>query len=159
MADQERDLVYGGGDAGLMGAVSRAHGGGKAKTVGIIPKAIEPMVPHRDRVELIVTEDMHRRKALMYEKSQGFIALPGGIGTMEELFEVLTWNQLGYLDKPVGLLNTRGFFDGLLVFLDAMTEKGFLRKTHRDRLLVDQDPADLLEKMDCYTGGYEAKWG
>ncbi len=152
-------LVYGGGDAGLMGAVSRAHGEGTGKTIGIIPKALQDKVPHREKVELHVVEDMHQRKAMMYDMSDGFIALPGGIGTIEELFEAFTWNQLGYMDKPLGLLNTKGYYDDLISFLDGMVERGFLKKAHRERLAVSHDPAELLSLMKKIPGGYVGKWG
>jgi uncharacterized protein (TIGR00730 family) len=159
MAERKITLVYGGGDAGLMGMVSRSHFENGGKTVGIITKSLEKMVPHRTGVELRVVENMHERKNLMYNTSQAFIALPGGIGTLEELFEVFTWNQLGIMDKPLGLLNSGGYFDFLLDFLDSMVERGFLREAHRDRLVVSEEAEDLLEKMRNVPGGYVGKWG
>ncbi|MBN2627286.1 MAG: TIGR00730 family Rossman fold protein [Spirochaetales bacterium] len=159
LADRGISLVYGGGDAGLMGAVSRAHGEGEGKTIGIIPRALWDKVPHRESVELHVVEDMHRRKAMMYEMSDGFIALPGGIGTLEELFEAFTWNQLGYMDKPLGLLNSGGYFDDLISFLDGMVDRGFLKTIHRERLAVSDDPEELLALMEKSPGGYVGKWG
>ena len=159
LSEKHIALIYGGGDSGLMGAVSRAHFESGGKTVGIIPKALKEMVPHRDKVELHVVEDMHQRKAMMYDMSDGFIALPGGIGTLEELFEAFTWNQLGYMDKPLGLLNAGGYYDGLIDFLDNMTERGFLKTVHRKRLVLSEDPEELLSLMDKAPGGFVGKWG
>jgi uncharacterized protein (TIGR00730 family) len=159
LSDKGISLIYGGGDAGLMGAVSRAHSETGGETVGIIPKALKDKVPHREKVELHVVEDMHQRKAMMYDMSDGFIALPGGIGTIEELFEAFTWNQLGYMDKPLGLLNSAGYYNDLMAFLDSMVEKGFLKATHRERLVFSDDPEELLALMMKAPGGYTGKWG
>lgn len=159
LSDRGITLVYGGGDAGLMGAVSRAHFETGGRTIGIIPEALEDKVPHRESVELHVVEDMHKRKAMMYDMSEAFIALPGGIGTLEEFFESYTWNQIGYMDKPVGLLNTNRFYDGLIEFLDSMVEKGFLKAAHRKRLVLSDDPEELLDLLEKAPGGYVGKWG
>ena len=152
------DLVYGGGNAGLMGAVSSSHIEAGGHAIGVIPEALKDMVPHRDDVELHVLPDMHQRKAKMYEMSDYFIALPGGIGTFEELFEVLTWNQLGYFSKPVGLLNVGGFYDELLLFLKGAVSKGFLKQMHMDQLSVFEHPDHLIESLLTKHLSYTKKW-
>jgi len=141
--------VYGGADIGLMGAVANRileHGG---QVVGVIPQSlVDVEVAHGGLSELHITDGMHSRKAKMAEKSDAFIALPGGLGTLEELFEVLTWAQLGYHNKPIGLLNVEGFYDSLLEFLDGAASSGFMRAAHRDLLQVAPDAATLLDLLE-----------
>jgi uncharacterized protein (TIGR00730 family) len=151
-------LVYGGSDAGLMGILARAvlEGGGGA--AGIIPRAIHEKVPPLDGVETVVVEDMHSRKMRMHELSDGFIALPGGIGTFEEVLEAFTWSQLGFHDKPVALLNTAGYYDPLIEQFRRSVSEGFLKESHRNTLLVDTDPELLLERMENYKPLHEDKW-
>jgi hypothetical protein len=158
LADRGIDLVYGGGNVGLMGEVSRAvlEKGGRA--VGVIPEYIRSRVPHVDLSELIVTPGMHERKAMMYELSDGFIALPGGVGTLEETAEIFTWGQLGHHGKPVGLLNVEGYYDSLLVFFRHAVSEGFLKKTHFENLIVEADPAVLLDRFAGYRHVRESKW-
>ena len=152
-------LVYGGGDVGLMGEIANAVMQGGGEVIGIIPKALATKeVAHFGITELEVVDSMHIRKARMAELSDAFIALPGGIGTMEELFETWTWAQLGYHNKPVGLLNTAGYYTPLLDFLDKMVLQGFLRDKHRRMLVVDSDPVALLEKLATYRPPVVQKW-
>ena len=141
-------LVYGGGSIGLMGLVAdgaRAHDG---EVIGVIPEALRAREQdHADLTQLHVTRTMHERKALMAELSDGFVALPGGIGTFEELFEVWTWSQLGYHAKPCALLNVNGFYDAMRSFIDHVVAEGFLRPAHRDMLEVHENPELLIDAM------------
>jgi len=128
------------------------------RVTGIIPEAIHAKVPSLPGIETLVVEDMHSRKQAMHDQSGGFIALPGGIGTFEEILEAFTWSQLGFHRKPVALLNTRGFYDPLMDQLTRCVEEGFLKESHRETLLVEKDPAVLLERMEAYEPRYEDKW-
>jgi uncharacterized protein (TIGR00730 family) len=151
-------LVYGGGKIGLMGAVADevVRLGGSA--TGVIPQALlGKEVGHPGLTKLHVVKDMHERKAMMAELSDGFIAMPGGMGTMEELFEMLTWSQLGFHDKPIGLLNVLGFYDGLISFVDHMVTQGFLRPHHRQLLMQDTGAASLIGQLLDYRPGQIAK--
>lgn len=148
MADRGIALVYGGGHVGLMGIIADAVLAAGGEVTGVIPTALMSTEIGHDRLtELHVVQDMHERKALMADKADGFIAMPGGIGTLEELFEVMTWLQLGYHDKPVGVLNVNGFYDGLLGFLDRQRDEGYLRSEHRALLIEDSDPDALLDRV------------
>lgn len=141
-------LVYGGGNVGLMGVVADAVLAAGGPVVGVIPEAlVQREVGHQGLSEQHVVPDMHVRKRLMAERADAFVALPGGIGTFEELYEVWTWRQLGYHDKPIGLLNVQGFYDGLLAFMDHTVTEGFLEPAQRAVPLVDTDPARLLERL------------
>ncbi len=141
-------MVYGGGHVGLMGVAADAALQAGGRVIGVIPQDIADREnQHLGLTELYVVDHMHERKMTMTRLSAGMIALPGGLGTMEELFEVWTWNQLGFHRKPVGLLNIDGYYDGLLAFLDNMVAEGFVREQHRDLLLVETEPAPLLERM------------
>ena len=141
-------LVYGGGRAGLMGIVADAALAAGAPVVGVIPQSLMVReLGHPGLTELHVVETMHQRKTLMAERADAFVALPGGIGTFEELFEVWTWRQLGYHDKPVGLLNVAGYYDALLAFLDQATGKGFMRAAQHELLQVHTDPRALLARL------------
>jgi len=145
------DLVYGGADVGLMGILARTVLDSGGRVTGVIPRMLVEKEVAFTRVEdLRVVQSMHERKALMAELADGFIALPGGIGTMEEFIEVLTWSHLGIHRKPCGLLNSGGYYDRLLGFLDHMAEEGFARPESREALLVDEDPAVLLMRMNLY---------
>lgn len=159
LATSGRRLIFGGGDVGLMGDVSaNAHAAGGA-VVGVIPASLmERELQHPPEVELRVVRTMHERKALMVELSDGFVAMPGGFGTLDELFEIVTWSQLGIHRKPVGLLNAGGFYDALLAFLDQLVAAGFLLRRHRDLLIVADDPAELLERMEHWVAPDLAKW-
>jgi uncharacterized protein (TIGR00730 family) len=154
---QGGQLVYGGGRAGLMGIVADAALAAGASVVGVIPTAlVERELGHQGLTELHVVETMHQRKQLMAERSDAFVALPGGIGTLEELFEVWTWRQLGYHDKPVGLLNVGGYYDRLLDFLDETVAKGFVPAAQRALLQVDADAQRLLERLKALAGQADA---
>ena len=147
-------LVYGGGKAGLMGVVADAvleHGG---RVVGVIPRILmEREVGHRGLNELHVVETMHQRKQMMAERARAFLALPGGIGTLEELFEVWTWRQIGYHDQPVGVLNVGGYYDALLAFLQHAVDSGFLAATQLQALDIDHRPQDLLHTLHRRAAG------
>jgi uncharacterized protein (TIGR00730 family) len=159
LAASNIELVYGGGCVGLMGVLADAMLARDGRVTGVIPQALlEREVGHRSVTELKVVGSMHERKATMAAMSDGFIALPGGFGTLEELFEVLTWAQLGLHRHPCGLLNVAGYFDGLLEFLDHAKAEGFVNATHRDMLLVDADPARLIDRFIDYQAPVVDKW-
>ncbi|HCN30250.1 MAG TPA: TIGR00730 family Rossman fold protein [Verrucomicrobiales bacterium] len=159
LARQRIGIVYGGGRVGLMGAVADAALAAGGEVIGVIPHSLmEKELGHTGLTALHVTRSMHERKQMMVDLSDGFIALPGGFGTLDELFETLTWLQLSFHGKPVGLLNAEGFFDGLLAFLDHMRGHGFLKPAHRDCVLVERDPALLLEKMRAFQAPDLGKW-
>lgn len=152
-------LVYGGGNIGLMGVIADAalHAGGEV--IGVIPDALmEKELGHAGLTKLHVVGSMHERKQLMADLSDGFIALPGGIGTFEELFETLTWQQLAFHDKPVALLNAGGFYDHLLVFLRHAADERFLRNEHLDSLLIETDSVALLDRMATFRAPRLGKW-
>jgi len=146
-------LVYGGGSVGLMGAVADAALASGGEVVGVIPRVLQIReLAHRSLSTLHVVESMHERKALMAELSDGFVALPGGMGTLEELSEVLTWAQLGLHARPVGLLDVAGYYQPLAEFFDRAVGAGFLRPAHRALLLVGHDPAALLDRFEAWRG-------
>jgi uncharacterized protein (TIGR00730 family) len=146
-------LVYGGGNAGLMGIVADATLQAGGTVVGVIPQAlVERELAKRDCTELYIVENMHERKRMMAERADAFLALPGGIGTMEEFFEVWTWRQLGYHDKPVGLLNTGGYYDALLAFLAATVTHGFMSDWQMDLVRVGRDARTLLADLVDASG-------
>jgi uncharacterized protein (TIGR00730 family) len=152
-------LVYGGGCVGLMGIIADAVLAEGGKVIGVIPKFLaDKEVAHRNCTELHVVETMHQRKLLMADLADGFVAMPGGFGTLEELFEVLTWGQLGLHGKPVGLLNTLGFYDALLGLLDHMSAEAFLRRENREQVLQNTDAAALLDAMAGYQPLRLEKW-
>jgi uncharacterized protein (TIGR00730 family) len=141
-------LVYGGGKVGLMGVVADATLAAGGRVVGVIPASLQDMeVGHTGLHELHVVATMHLRKQMMAERADAFVALPGGIGTMEELYEVWTWRQLGYHDQPIGLLNVAGYYDELLRFMKRSVDEGFLAAAQHDKLQVGQDPVELLLRM------------
>ena len=151
-------LIYGGGSMGLMGRVAETVQNGGGDVVGIIPVALEK-ISGQTPGRVIVTSDMHQRKATMASKADAFIALPGGFGTLEELFEIITWCQIGYLSKPVGLLNVDGFFDSLLLFLDNAVVAGFISQAARSILLVDSNPASLIDRITAAAVGSSPRGG
>jgi uncharacterized protein (TIGR00730 family) len=152
-------VVYGGAKVGTMGALARAALDAGAKVIGVIPKhLVEVEIAAEDLSELHRVASMHERKALMAQLADGFIALPGGLGTLEETAEIATWTQLGLHHKPVGLLNIRGFYDHLLAFLDHAVDEQFLHREHRDLLLADTDPVALLARMRDWRPPTAAKW-
>lgn len=151
-------LIYGGGQSGLMGCLAETVLQSGGTVLGIIPRFIRDRVGRISGAEELVTESMHDRKRLILEHSDGVLALPGGIGTLDEFFEAFTWSQLGLIRKPVGLLNTCGFFDALLHFLDYQVSQEFLKKDHRDQLLVDGFPDRLVDSMISYRYKETDKW-
>jgi uncharacterized protein (TIGR00730 family) len=159
LAKRRIGLVYGGAAIGLMGAVADAVQAAGGEVIGVIPHAlVEWEVAHIGIADLRIVGSMHERKALMAELSDGFVALPGGIGTFEELFEVWTWAQLGSHGKPCALLNAFGFYDRLLAFLDFVVDQGFLRPLHRDMLLMGETPEGVLEMMEGYRAPPKTRW-
>ena len=152
-------LVYGGGKVGLMGTIAdevMAHGG---RATGVIPQALmQREVGHHGLTKLHVVKDMHERKALMAELADGFIAMPGGFGTLEELFEVTTWAQLGLHEKPIGLLNVNGFYDGLTAFASHLVAEGFVRPGHAGLLMHAPDAVGLLDQFDSFVPSIKVKW-
>jgi uncharacterized protein (TIGR00730 family) len=152
-------LVYGGASVGLMGAVADAVLAKGGDVTGVMPQAlVDKEIAHKGLSDLRVVGSMHERKALMAELADGFIALPGGLGTFEELFEVWTWAQLGYHRKPCALLNAGGFYDKLTDFLDDVVERGFVKPIHRAMLIVEDDPAVLIQAIRAYEPPKVDKW-
>lgn len=159
LAERDLRLVYGGGKVGLMGVVADAALGAGGEVLGIIPESLMlKEVGHGRLTELVVTRTMHERKAAMADAADGFIALPGGFGTFDELCEILTWAQLGIHRKPIGLLDTAGFFGKLTAFFDFVSAQGFIRPEHRSLLLEDGTPALLIDRMHAWTPIHVAKW-
>jgi uncharacterized protein (TIGR00730 family) len=152
-------IVYGGGSVGLMGVVADAALAQGGEVIGVIPrKLVELEKEHRGCTQLIEVDSMHERKLLMMNHADGFLTLPGGYGTMEELFEVLAWLQLGFHTKPVGLLNVDGYYDGLLTFLDDMKYQGLLKEEHRHLLIVDTEVESLIVRMETFLVPDVSKW-
>lgn len=149
LAQRNNQLVYGGASVGLMGSVADAALAENGKVIGVLPQSLaDRELAHPGLTELHIVDSMHTRKARMAELADCFIALPGGIGTLEEVFEVWTWAQLGFHNKPLGLLNLNGYYDDLIRFLDHVTAEHFVATSQRDRLLVDQTPAGLLSQLE-----------
>ena len=159
LVDERVELVFGGGKVGLMGVLADtvlAHGG---KVTGVIPSGLDiDEVVHKDLTELVKVPGMHQRKAMMLDLADACIAMPGGIGTMDEIFEAWTWGQLGIHTKPVGLLNVEGYFDSLIEYLSTMVRQGFLSQKHHDRLYISESPSDLLEMMRLSNKQHETIW-
>ncbi len=152
LAERGLGLVYGGASIGMMGLVADAALAGGGQVIGVIPESLQQKeVAHEGLTELLVTADMHERKRVMAERSDAFIAMPGGLGTLEELFEILTWGQLRFHAKPIGLLNTNGYYDDLIRFLDGTVSEGFVHPRHRAMLTVSQTPEDLLNALGLYS--------
>ena len=159
LAERGIELVYGGASVGLMGAVADAAIEGGGHVIGVIPQSlVDHEIAHAGLGDLRVVDSMHERKALMAELSDAFVALPGGVGTLEELFEVYTWNQLGLHAKPLGLFNVRGYFDGLARFLDHAVAERFVTPKHRAMLLVGEDLGELLDGLDAWEAPHQPKW-
>ena len=160
LAERKLGIVYGGGNVGLMGVLADAalaHGG---EVIGVIPQSLlDKEVGHRGVTELVVVETMHERKALMNDLSDAFIALPGGFGTFDEVFEVLTWAQLGFHGKPCALLNVAGYYDGLLAMLDHAVTERFLRPAHRELVIADTDASRLLQRLGALSPARKEKRG
>jgi len=159
LADRHITLVYGGAKIGVMGAVAQSTLNAGGRVVGVIPDFLKVKeVYHPGLTELIITQNMHERKLKMHELTDGIITLPGGFGTLEELFEMITWAQLGLHQYPIGLLNTNGFYDDLLKMLKKMVTSGFLKQENYDMLLVDDTVSGLLAKMEKYKPMPLPKW-
>ena len=159
LARQGLGLVYGGASVGLMGALADTMLQAGGEVIGVIPRVlVEREVAHAGLSELRVVESMHQRKAAMAELADGFIALPGGFGTLEEIFEILTWSQLGLHRKPCGLLNVNGYYRGLVEFLDRAVDSGLLREENRRMLLVAETPARLLDLFHGYQPPPVEQW-
>lgn len=159
MCERGIGLVYGGAAVGVMGAVANAvlEAGGEA--IGVIPKSLAVKeVAHHGLTELHVVASMHERKAMMADLADGFIALPGGWGTLEEIFEILTWAQLGFHDKPCGLLNIEGYYDGLIGFLENTFEQQFVNELYRPMLMKSREPMALLDQFATYQAPKVRKW-
>lgn len=159
IATSERTLVYGGARVGLMGAVADAALAAGGKVIGVIPQAlVDKEVAHRGLSELHIVTGMHERKTLMADLAEGFIAMPGGLGTLEEFFEVWTWAQLGFHEKPLGMFGPTSFFAPLLAYLDSLVEQKFVRPEHRQMVILDEDPGALLNRLAAYRPAPFSKW-
>lgn len=153
------ELVYGGGKVGLMGVLADAVLAEGGKAIGVIPESlVAKELAHKGLTELHIVKTMHERKALMERLSDGFIALPGGFGTLDELCEILTWSQLGMHEKPVAMLNAGGFFDKLIDFFDHSSKSGFIPQGHRQSLIISESPAEILGQMRDYQYVAVSKW-
>jgi uncharacterized protein (TIGR00730 family) len=159
LAENNIGLVYGGGRVGLMGILADSVLESSGEVTGIIPKGLFAReVAHDGLTQLLFVDSMHQRKAVMEEFADGFIALPGGYGTCEEICEMVTWAQLGIHNKPCGILNVEGYYDSYLAFLDNAVKEGFLWIEHRNLILQDEDPSELLTKMRNYHPPSLPKW-
>jgi len=159
LARRKIGLVYGGAAVGLMGAVADVAMAAGGEVIGVIPRAlVEREVAHTGLNDLRIVGSMHERKALMADLADAFIALPGGIGTFEEIFEAWTWTQLGTQAKPCAVLNVLGFYDQFLGFLDRVVDEAFLKPVHRGMLLASDDPEALLDRLSAYRVPTETKW-
>jgi uncharacterized protein (TIGR00730 family) len=159
LAERNIDLVYGGGKVGLMGAIAEACLSAGGSVIGVIPQMlVDKEIAHPNLTELRIVGSMHERKALMADLAEAFIALPGGYGTWEEFFEVLTWTQLGLQRKPCAVLNVNGYYDSLLAMTRRAHDDSFLRDVHRDLILSDTDPTSLLNCLSSYEMPRVEKW-
>jgi uncharacterized protein (TIGR00730 family) len=159
LAKRKIELIYGGANVGLMGVVADGALSEGGIVRGVLPHFLQTKeIAHAGLTELILVESMHERKTKMNEISEGVIAMPGGFGTLEELFEMLTWAQLGLHKKPIGILNTDGFYDALSTLLDVMVEKGFLKQINKEMLLISDDVEKLITVMENYTAPEVSKW-
>lgn len=159
LAERSITLVYGGSNVGLMTSLADAALAAGGRVIGVMPKSLVDMErAHRSLTELHVVNSMHERKALMAELADAFIAMPGGAGTMDELFEVWTWGQLGFHGKPCGLLNIARYYQHLLAFLDHTVAEGFVKACHRDMLIIAESAAELLARFEAYVPPTAGKW-
>jgi len=159
LAQRGLGLVYGGGCVGLMGAVADGTIAGGGKTVGVIPQSlVDRELAHKGLSEIHIVTSMHQRKAMMAEIADAFVAMPGGFGTLDELFEIITWAQLGFHHKPIALLNIDGYFDPMLTFIEHMAVEGFIKPEHRDALLVKNSVDTLLDTLLSYQPPPLEKW-
>jgi uncharacterized protein (TIGR00730 family) len=159
LAARGLELVYGGARVGLMGAVADAALAAGGQVTGVIPRSmVDREIAHTALSDLHIVATMHERKALMERLSDAFLALPGGMGTLEEVCEIYTWGQLGLHHKPCGLLNVGNYYAPFLALLDGAVTNGFLRPSHREMVLVDADPAALLDRLTTYRAPLQDKW-
>jgi len=159
LAERQITLVYGGGHVGLMGLIADATMAAGGEVHGVITRALQQKeVAHQGLSRLQITESMHERKTAMAEASDGFIMLPGGLGTFEEFFEAATWTQLGIQTKPCGILNISGYFDPLIELLDRSLRERFLRQEHRDQLVVNSEPESLVQSLIAWESVVVDKW-
>ncbi|MES2780810.1 MAG: TIGR00730 family Rossman fold protein [Bacteroidota bacterium] len=159
LVEHNLGLVYGGGNVGLMGIIADEVLRLGGEVIGVIPRRLmEKEVGHANLTEMFIVEDMHQRKAKMFELSDACIALAGGIGTMEELFEAFTWSQLGFHQKPCGVLNTKGYYNALHQLMQHMVDSGFLKQQHKDQLIFETDEERLLRKLLSATNDFGDKW-
>ena len=157
LAEQKIELVYGGAKIGLMGAVATATMNNGGKVIGVIPEPFKDLA-HNNLTELYTVSTMHERKKTMFDLSDGFITLPGGIGTIEEIFEILTWGQLGFHEKPCGLLNVCGYFDNMLKFIEHSIHQQFVKPEYQSMILVDSEIKNLLAQFENYEPIKIKKW-
>ncbi|EJL70358.1 LOG family protein [Chryseobacterium populi] len=159
LAKQNIQLIYGGADVGLMGTIADGALSEKGKVIGVLPHFLQSKeIAHKQLTELILVETMHERKTKMNDLCDGVIVLPGGYGTLEEFFEMITWAQLGLHKKPVAIFNINGFYDDLIKMVQTMVDKGFLKQINRDMLLIGDTTDELLEKMRNYQAPTVGKW-
>ena len=158
LARRKIGLVYGGANIGLMGVLANSVLNEGGSVTGVVPRSLKGNIAHLGLSELHVVRTMHQRKTLMYELSDGYIALPGGLGTLEEILEVITWAQLGYHEKPCAFLNVCGYFTHLLEFMDYAVTQQFIKQPHREMVIVDHDPDALIDAMSVYCPPKEEKW-
>lgn len=159
MAAQGIKLVYGGGNVGLMGVIADAVLACKGIGIGVIPQSlVDREVAHKRLQELIVVETMHERKAIMAARSDAFIAMPGGFGTFDEICEIITWNQLGIIKKPVAFYNINGFWDKFFEMIDHTVAEGFVKADQRENIIVESDPEVLLQKIRAYSDATSDYW-
>lgn len=159
IAQRGLELVYGAGRVGLMGVLADAALDAGGKVMGVIPESlVAKELAHRGLTELHVVKTMHERKAMMAERAEGFVALPGGYGTLDEFCEIITWSQLGFHKKPCAILNIDGYFDELIKFFDTAAKSKFISEQHRDMIIISKDPAEVLEKMATYHHTAQEKW-
>jgi uncharacterized protein (TIGR00730 family) len=159
LAQKDITLVYGAAKIGIMGQVSKGAIDANGNTIGVIPEFLKTKeIVSEGLSELIITTNMHDRKVIMYEKSDGFMIIPGGFGTMDEFFEIATWGQLGLHTKPIGVLNLNGYYDALITQCDTMVARGFLTQKNRDAIVIDATIEGLLEKMNNFVAAPTPKW-
>ncbi len=159
LVEHKLGIVYGGGNVGLMGVLADAALERGGEVTGVIPRSlVVKEVAHRGVTELLIVETMHERKALMNDLSDAFIALPGGFGTLDEFFEVLTWSQLGIHGKPCALLNVAGYYDRMLAMLDHAVAECLLRPAHRELVIADTDPSRLMQRISAFPPSPKGKW-
>ena len=159
LAINNKTLIYGGAQVGCMGALADASLSYEGNVIGVIPEKLKAVeIAHNQLTELHVVDTMHERKSKMTELADGFVALPGGSGTLEEWFEVFTWSQLGYHQKPCGILNVNNFFNPLISMLNHTIKEGFMNKNYLEMVFISSDPRELLHKMDSYSPSHSIKW-